>query len=145
MAPDNDDDELAALRRKRMAQLLSQQKEQEIQKELRSNADLMLERKIDLSISHLFTPQAVAYLNHIRANNQALHNQIRGILFPIEVVASIDVLLQRIQAGYVPRGVISEIDIQQIERELLGVRSSISYKKRGDKERVDIGSLFKGD
>nr|MDO8116351.1 hypothetical protein [Candidatus Sigynarchaeota archaeon] len=145
MPPENDDDELAALRRKRMAQLLAQQKDNEIRKELHLNADLLLERKIDRAISHLFTPVAISYFNQLRSNNKALYDKIRNILFPIEVVAQIDVLLQRIQAGYVPRGVISDIDIQQIERELLGVRPSISYKKRGEKERVDIGSLFKGD
>ena len=140
----SDDDELAELRRKKMLELLSRQQEQKNREEQQENASNLISKKVDLALQYLFTPQAKAYFNTLKENNPSLHQRIKSMLFPPEVVFRIDLLIQRIQAGMVPRGIISEIDIQQIERDLLGVKSTISYKKRGEKERVDLSSLFKG-
>lgn len=140
-----DDDELAELRRKKMLEMLSRQQAEQDRQVLQENAEAMLQRKVDLAASHLFTPQALAYFIEMKKRNPTLHEKVLAMLFPPEVVYRIDLLLRRIQAGMVPRGVISDIDIQQIERELLGIKSTISYKKRGEKDRLDLSSLFKGE
>lgn len=138
-----DEDELAALRRKRMAEMMAAQKQAKMKDELVSNASAMFERKVQLALSYLLRPDAKQYLDKMKENNEQLYNTILGELFPPQVLMSIDNLLRGIQIRQVPSGIISLVDIQQLEREFLGIKSSISYKKRGEKERVDIGSLFK--
>jgi hypothetical protein len=81
----------------------------------------------------------------MKNRNMQLYETIKNKLFPPEVVLNIDLLLMRIQRGYVPRGIISELDIQYLERELLGIKSTIKYKKRGEDGRMDLSSLFKNN
>ncbi|MEX2680653.1 MAG: hypothetical protein Q6373_003585 [Candidatus Sigynarchaeota archaeon] len=141
----DEDDELAALRRKKMAELMARQKEEKLRQELSQNAEAILEQKIDACMQFLMAPDAYAYLKKMKASNPQLHARIKGLLFPPEVLARIDLLIANIRSGRVPRGDIWLVDIQQIERELLGIKSTISVKKRGERERVDIGALFKGN
>lgn len=141
----DDDDELAALRRKKMAALLDRQKEDKLRQELQQNANAIFDQKIEFCLSFLLKEDAYAYLNNMKKTNPQLYGKIRELLFPAEVLLRIDLLIDNIRSGRVPRGDIWLIDIQQIERDLLGIKSSISYKKRGEKERVDLSSLFKGD
>ncbi|MFX0101460.1 MAG: hypothetical protein ACFFCS_17935 [Candidatus Hodarchaeota archaeon] len=145
MAGEDDDEELAALRRKRMAALMAKQKQAELNKELEENAQFFLEKKIAGAIGHLFAPDAYEYFEQIKTNNPALHEQIMAQLFPPVVILNIDILLAKIRAGRVPRGLITLMDIQLIERKLMGVKSTIQYKKRGEEDRLDLSSLFKGD
>ena len=143
MSKEDQDDELAALRRKKMAELLARQKEAEIRKEIETKSDDILEKKINAVKSYLFTQKALIYFNEMKNRNIQLYETIKNKLFPPEVVLNIDLLLMRIQRGYVPRGIISELDIQYLERELLGIKSTIKYKKRGEEGRMDLSSLFK--
>lgn len=128
-----------------MAELMAKQKRAEKEKELEDNAQFFLEKKIEAAVSYLFTPDAHEYLGRIKANNTALHERIMAQLFPPVVMLNIDILLAKIRAGRVPRGLIGLTDIQLIERKLLGVKSTIQYKKRGEDDRLDLSSLFKGD
>nr|MDO8113709.1 hypothetical protein [Candidatus Sigynarchaeota archaeon] len=145
MSGNDDDDELAALRRKKMAELVERQKAAKLQHELNENAEAMFDRKIDYCIAFLLAPDALAYFTSMKKSNPQLHTRIKDLLFPAEVLLKIDLLIANIQSGRVPRGDIWLVDIQQIERDLLGVKSTISYKKRGEKERTDLSSLFKGN
>jgi hypothetical protein len=142
--PDEDDD-LAALRRKRMAELMAKQKGDKLRQELSQNAEAMLDQKIEFCLQILMAPDAYAYFKSMKASNPQLHERIKGLLFPPQVLFKIDMLVANVRSGRVPRGDIWLVDLQQIERELLGIKSSISVKKRGDRDRMDIGSLFKGN
>nr|MDO8087404.1 hypothetical protein [Candidatus Sigynarchaeum springense] len=139
----DEDDELAALRRKKMAELMARQKDEKLRQELSQNAEAILEQKIDACMQFLMAPDAYTYLKNMKKSNPQLHARIKGMLFPPEVLFRIDLLLANIRSGRVPRGDIWLVDIQQIERELLGIKSSISVKKRGERDRTDIGALFK--
>ncbi|MHA1680208.1 MAG: hypothetical protein ACTSUE_04320 [Promethearchaeota archaeon] len=145
MPDDNIDDELAALRRKRMAEMMKQQQVMKLEKEIEENAGAIFEQKLQAAISFLLAPEAYTYLQNMKQRNKRVHDVIINRLFPPEVMMSIDKLLYVIRLGRVPRGIISIVEIQQLEREILGIKSSISYKKRGEKERVKISSLFKSD
>lgn len=138
-----DDDELAALRRKKMAELMARQKDEKLRQELSQNAEAILDQKIEFCMQFLMAPDAYAYFKAMKESNPQLHARIKGLLFPPEVLFKIDLLVANIRSGRVPRGDIWLVDIQQIERELLGIKSSISFKKRGERERMDIGALFK--
>ena len=105
----------------------------------------MLDKQIDFCLQFLMAPDAYAYFKSMKASNPQLHERIKGLLFPPEVLFKMDLLMANIRSGRVPRGDIWLVDIQQIERDLLGVRSTISVKKRGERDRMDIGSLFKGN
>ncbi|HME52828.1 MAG TPA: hypothetical protein VKM55_11465 [Candidatus Lokiarchaeia archaeon] len=140
----DDDDELAALRRKKMAALLERQKEDQLRQELKQNVSAAMEQKIEYCLSFLLRPDAYAYLNNMKKTNPAVYRKIKDLLFPAEVLLRLDLLVANIRSGNVPRGDIWLVDIQQIERDLLGIKSTISYKKRGEKDRVDLSSLFKG-
>ena len=141
----SDDDELAALRRKRMAEIMAKQKDEKLRQELNQNAEAMLDQQIEFCLQFLMAPDAYAYFKNMKASNPQLHERIKGLLFPPEVLFKMDLLVANIRTGRVPRGDIWLVDIQQIERDLLGIKSSISVKKRGERDRMDIGSLFKGN
>jgi DNA-binding TFAR19-related protein (PDSD5 family) len=141
----DDDDELAALRRKKMAELVARQKGEKLQHELNSNAEAMLDQKIEYCMQVLMAPDAYAYFSNMKKTNPRLHERITALLFPPQVLFKIDALVANIRSGQVPRGDIWLVDIQKIEREMLGVKSSISVKKRGEKDRVDIASMLKGN
>jgi DNA-binding TFAR19-related protein (PDSD5 family) len=141
----SDDDELAALRRKRMAEIMAKQKDEKLRHELNQNADAMLDKQIEFCLQFLMAPDAYAYFKNMKASNPQLHERIKGLLFPPEVLFKMDLLVANIRSGQVPRGDIWLVDIQQIERDLMGIKSSISVKKRGERDRMDIGSLFKGN
>ncbi|NMC04404.1 MAG: hypothetical protein GYA24_04290 [Candidatus Lokiarchaeota archaeon] len=140
-----DDDELAALRRKRMAELMAKQKDEKLRQELSQNAEAILEQKIEFCLQFLMAPDAYAYFKNMKASNPQLHARIKGLLFPPQVLFKIDLLVANIRSGRVPRGDIWLVDIQQIERDLLGVKSTISIKKRGERDRMDIGALFRAN
>jgi hypothetical protein len=141
----SDDDELAALRRKRMAELMAKKKDDKLRQELSQNAEAMLDQRIEFCLQFLMAPDAYAYFKNMKSSNPQLHERIKGLLFPPEVLFKMDLLVANIRSGRVPRGDIWLVDLQQIERDLLGVKSSISVKKRGERERMDIGALFKGN
>jgi DNA-binding TFAR19-related protein (PDSD5 family) len=140
-----EDDDLAALRRKKMLEMMARKKEMEAQQASSQMLSSQIERKVDSAISWLFTPAALAYFNAMKQSNPELYARIRDILFNGDVMQNIDRLLTLIQMGRVPRGIINDVEIQQMERDILGIKSSISYKKRGEKERMDLGALFKGE
>ena len=141
----DEDDELAALRRKKMAELVARQKDEKLRQELSQNADAILDQKIEFCLQFLMAPDAYTYFKNMKASNPQLHARIKGLLLPPEVLFKMDLLIANIRSGRVPRGDIWLVDIQQIERELMGIKSSISVKKRGERDRMDIGSLFKGN
>jgi hypothetical protein len=139
----DDEDELAALRRKKMAELIEKQQQDKLRQEVHHSVSAAMDQKIEFCISFLLKPDAYAYLNNMKTSNPMVYKRIKDLLFPAEVILRLDLLVANIRTGRVPRGDIWLVDIQQIERDLLGIKSSISYKKRGEKERVDISSLFK--
>lgn len=139
------DDELEALRRKKMKEMLARQQKMQAEKEYKENSQIMMQQNIRNALAYLLAPNAYEYLEKIKDKNKRLYDTIITRLFPPEIMLKLDSLLYAINVGRVPRGVIPLIEIQHLEREILGIKSTISYKKRGEKERTDLSSLFKGD
>ncbi|MBD3188453.1 hypothetical protein GF325_16600 [Candidatus Bathyarchaeota archaeon] len=139
------DDELEALRRKKMKEMLARHQKMQAEKEYKENSKIMMQQNIRNALAYLLAPNAYEYLGNIKEKNKRLYDTIISRLFPPEIMLKLDSLLYAINIGRVPRGVIPLIEIQHLEREILGIKSTISYKKRGEKERTDLSSLFKGD
>ncbi len=137
--PSSDDFELERIRMEKMQQILKakQMSEQQSKQKNVTAAD-----KINMLLKVLMQPAAQQYLNGIKQRNISLYNQIRSELFPPEVMAELDLLIQYYRQGMIRQGVISETDIQLLERKLLGVGSQIRVKKQGEKE-VSLGSFLK--
>ena len=66
----------------------------------------------------------------LEQRNISLYNQIRSELFPPEVMAELDLLIQYYRQGMIRQGVISETDIQFLERKLLGVGSQSGSRNK---------------
>ncbi|MHA1697451.1 MAG: hypothetical protein ACTSWN_01280, partial [Promethearchaeota archaeon] len=137
--------ELKYLRMKKMAELLAKKRDAMLKKKLQENTEKMLSYKVNSVLSFLLRPDAYSYLMKIKEKNPKLYERIKAELLPPQIIHNIDRIIYVINAGRIPRGIISLINIQQIEREILGIKSTIKYKKRGEKERVDISALFKGE
>ena len=57
--------------------------------------------KIDMLLKVLMQPAAQQYLNGIKQRNISLYNQIRSELFPPEVMAELDLLIQYYRQGMI--------------------------------------------
>ncbi|MHA1793707.1 MAG: hypothetical protein ACTSVI_13775 [Promethearchaeota archaeon] len=145
MNANEQDDDLLELRRKKMKEMLERQKQLQFKKELEKNTQFMFEKKIQAVVSYLLAPDASDYLHKLKETRVEVYKRIVGQLFPAQVLASIDTLIALIQSGRIPRSIIRLVDVQQLEREILGIKSTISIKKRGEDKRVDLASFLKGD
>jgi hypothetical protein len=140
----NDEDQDQELKRLRMARmqaflLQKQQSTQQAQQIVPTLAD-----KIDQVMNVLLAPNALQYIQLIHQRNITAYNAIRQRLFPSQIIAEIDLLITYLNQGMIRRGVISRTEIQHLERQVLGIKSSITVKKQGH-EAKSLGHYLHDD
>lgn len=135
---DDIDPELRRLRLKRMQQIMAMQK-----KEKPSNNHVeTTQQKLERVLKIIMMPDAYAYFKEIERRDSKLYSTILGMIIPPDIMAQIDVLLMYMAQGMLRTGVITLIDIQQIERRILGIGPKITVKKRNE-EATSLGSFLK--
>jgi hypothetical protein len=92
----------------------------------------------------LLAPAARNYLAQIHENNVSAYNQIRQILFPPQIIAEIDQLIYYLRNGMIRQGVITLVEIQRLERKVLGIESRITVKRQGH-EATSLSSYMKAE
>ncbi len=137
----SNDDDLDAIRKKKMAQFLNIKKQQEAQKDIGRDYAF----KKDLVLKAVFQPDAWAYLEQLRKTNAPLAQQILNEFITPEVEMQLDMIMSLIAQGRIQQQVVPVDEIQYIERQILGVKSRIQVKRRGEKEAVDLSSFLKSD
>ena len=138
----NDEDhELKRLRMQRMQAILKQKQQATQQSERKIP---ILADKIDAVMQVLLAPNALQYLLTIKTRSVQAYNSIRQRLFPPQIISEIDLLMTYLQQGMIRRGVISITEIQQLERQVLGIGSSIKIKKQGQ-EATSLGNYLKDE
>jgi DNA-binding TFAR19-related protein (PDSD5 family) len=135
------DDDLEAIRKKKMAQFLNIKKQQEAQKDI--GRDFAFKK--DLVLKALFQPDAWAYLEQIRKNNPMVAQQIVNEFITPQVEMQLDLLMALLAQGRIRQQVVPIDDVQYLERQILGVKSKIQVKRRGEKEAVDLSAFLKSD
>ena len=124
----DEDDELRRIRMQKMQEILKQNK---LAEQRSQRAEMPTDNKIDQILAILLAPNANQYLSAIKERNYDLYIKIRQKIFPPQIMSELDLLMQYLRQGMIRRGVISVIEIQQIERKILGIGSSITIKKQG--------------
>jgi len=135
------DMELKRIRLQKMQELMRQKQEAEARAKQKIPT---IQDKIDMLLRVLMQPAALQYLNEIRTRNLSLYNQIRASFFPAEIMAEIDILIQYLRQGLIRTGIISLDEVQLLERQILGISSSITVKKQGEKA-TSLSSFLKDD
>lgn len=135
---DEFDHELEKLRLKRMQQVLAMQKQQQAQKA----QILTINQKIDTVLRVILQSDAYAYLKDIEKRDPTLYENIKSALMPPEFLNEIDLLLQYHAQGQLKYGVIPLIDIQYLERQILGIGPQITIKKRHE-DAKSLNSFLK--
>lgn len=136
-----EDHELKRLRMQRMQAILKQKQQATAQAERKIPT---LADKIDQVMQVLLAPNALQYLLNIKARSVQTYNTIRQNLFPSQIVSEIDLLMTYLRQGMIRRGVITITEVQQIERQVLGIGSSITIKKQGQ-DAKSLGGYLKDD
>lgn len=135
------DDELRRIRMEKMQEILKQNKLAEQQSQ---RAEMPTDNKMDQILAILLAPNANRYLSAIKERNYDLYIKIRQKIFPPQIMSELDLLMQYLRQGMIRRGVISVIEIQQIERRILGIGSSITIKKQGQDAKT-LSNFLKDD
>jgi len=135
------DDELHRIRMQKMQEILNKQK-QAVQRSQR--VEMPIDKKMDQILAVLLAPNANHYLSAIKERNYDLYAKIRQKIFPPKIMPELDLLLQYLRQGMIKRGIISLIEIQQIERQILGIGSSITIKKQGQDAKT-LSNFLKDD
>ena len=138
---DDADLELKRIRFQRLQELMRQKQEAEARAKHRAPT---LADKVDMLLRVLMQPAANEYLNEIRKRNLQLYNQIRSGFFPPEIMAEIDTLMEYYRQGMIRTGIISLDEVQILERQILGISSTITVKKQGEKA-TSLSSFLKDD
>ncbi len=136
---DDEDFELKRIRMRKLQRIMEQKKKQE---EKKNKKTLSVAEKIDRLLKVILSPQAQQYLEEIKQKNMELYNKIRSQLFPPQISSKIDILLMYLQRGMIRSGIINKRDLQHLERKILGVKSKITIKKRGE-ESLSLDSFLK--
>ena len=136
--PQETDHELERIRLKRMQNVLrfQQQKKQE------NNSVQTIQNKIRTVLNVILTPDARAYLSDIETRDSTLFTKIRNMILPSQITSQIDTLLMYFNRGMLRKGVISMVDIQYIERQILGIGTKITVKK-SNHESTDLSSFLR--
>ncbi len=135
------DDDLDAIRKKKMAQFLNIKKLQETQKDI--GRDFAFKK--DLVLKAVFKPDAWAYLEQIRKTNPAVAQQIVNEFITPQVEMQLDLIMSLIAQGRIRQQVVPIDEIQYLERQICGIKSKIQVKRRGEKDAVDLSSFLKSD
>jgi DNA-binding TFAR19-related protein (PDSD5 family) len=141
MPTDDEDQELKRIRMARMQNLLKQKQQAQLASEHHPPS---LADKIDQVLQVLLAPAARNYLAQIHENNVSAYNQIRQILFPPQIIAEIDQLIYYLRNGMIRQGVITLVEIQRLERKVLGIESRITVKRQGH-EATSLSSYMKAE
>ena len=136
---DDEDFELKRIRMRKLQRIMEQKKKQE---EKKNKQTLSVAEQIDRLLKVILSPQAQQYLEEIKQKNMELYNKIRSQLFPPQISSKIDILLMYLQRGMIRSGIINKRDLQHLERKILGVKSKITIKKRGE-ESLSLDSFLK--
>lgn len=135
----NEDLELERIRLQKLSQIMKAKQAAE----MRANQKIpTTAEKVDLLLKVLMQPDAMAYFNEIKKRSVSVYNAVRAQLFPPDVMAELDTLMNYYRQGMIQQGIISMTEIQLIERQVMGVSSSITVKKQGEKA-VGLGSFLK--
>jgi len=137
---DEMDHELEKLRLKRMESLLRQQQE----KTQKISNTPTHEDKIRMVLQVIMTPDAYEYYCGIEHRDKAVFQRIQQIILPPEVMQQLDLLIAYMSRGMLRSNIIDIIQIQQLERRILGVGPKITVKKR-DGDSTDLNSFLKNN
>ena len=140
-ADEEEDQELKRIRMARMQNILKQKQQAQVASQQHAPS---LAEKIDQVMQVLLAPAARNYMEQIHSNNVSAYNQIRQILFPPQITMEIDQLIYYLRNGMIRQGVITLVEIQRLERRVLGVESRITVKKQGH-EATSLSSYMKTD
>ena len=135
----DEDQELKRIRMARMQNILKQKQQAQVESHAPSLAE-----KIDQVMQVLLAPAARNYMEQIHHNNITAYNQIRQILFPPQITVEIDQLIYYLRNGMIRQGVITLVEIQRLERKVMGVESRITVKRQGQ-EATSLSSYMKAD
>ena len=135
------DDELRRIRMQKMQEILKQKK---LAEQRSQRTEMPTDNKMDQILAILLAPNANHYLSAIKERNYDLYIKIRQKIFPPQIMSELDLLMQYLRQGMIRRGVISVIEIQQIERKILGIGSSITIKKQGQDAKT-LSNFLKED
>ncbi|MHA1562009.1 MAG: hypothetical protein ACTSPA_07760 [Promethearchaeota archaeon] len=124
----SEDEELNRIRRQKMQEILDKNRQAEQRSQ---RVEMPIDKKMDQILAVLLAPNANQYLSIIKERNYELYSKIRQKIFPPKIMPELDLLLQYLRQGMIRRGVISLIEVQQIERQVLGIGSTITIKKQG--------------
>lgn len=130
--------ELEELRLRKMQKVLATQQMQLKKKEQKQT----IQQKILIILKVLLTNDAFQYLQNIHGRNQDLYMKIRQNIFPSNLISQLDTLLLYLNRGMLRTGIISLTNIQYLERQILGISSKITIKKR-NQESTDLTSFLK--
>ncbi len=137
----SNDDDLEAIRKKKMAQMLNIKKQQDAQKDI--GRDFAFKK--DLVLKAVLQPDAWTYLEQIRKTNPVVAQQIVNEFITPQVEMQLDLIMSLIAQGRIQQQIVPIDEIQYLERQILGVKSRIQVKRRGEKEAVDLSSFLKSD
>lgn len=135
------DDELQRIRRQKLQEMLNKKK---LAEQRSQRVEMPIDKKMDQILVVLLAPNANYYLSAIKERNYELYVKIRQKIFPPKIMPELDLLLQYLRQGMIRCGVISLIEIQQIERQVLGIGSSITIKKQGQEAKT-LSNFLKED
>jgi programmed cell death protein 5 len=125
------DEELEAIKRRKMMELMQKNLAQKQEKEKQENAQSEQAERKEMVLKYVLLPDGLNYLKSLRDTKPQIAEQIEDAI--IVLVAQ-----RKIQRK------LDKIDIMRAERKLEGVEPRIMYKKRGEDHPVDIEEKLKG-
>jgi len=125
------DEELEAIRRRKMIELMQRSLVQKEKKEKQQDPQQELKEKKEMVLKYILLPDALNYLENLKSTKPKIVEQIEDAVIVL-------VAYRRIQRK------LDKIDIMRIERKLEGVEPRIMYKRRGEEEPIDLEEKLKG-
>lgn len=125
------DEELEAIKRRKMMELMQKNLSQKQQKEKQENVQKELEEKKETVLKYVLMSDALNYLENLRKTKPKIAEQIEEAI--IVLVAQKRILRK-----------LDKIDIMRVERKLEGVEPRIMFKPRGEEQPIDIEQKLKG-
>lgn len=125
------DDELEAIKRRKMMELMHKYLAQKQQEDKQEDAQKELTEKKEMVLKYVMLPDALSYLENLRKNKPKIVEQIEDAVIVL-------VAYRRLQRK------IDKIDVMRIERKLEGVEPRIMFKRRGEDHAIDIEEKLKG-
>jgi DNA-binding TFAR19-related protein (PDSD5 family) len=123
--PVNDDEsELAMIRRKKMAEMIAREKQVQAEKEKKAKSTAEREKLL----TRFLAPDALHYLNSVRTKEPAIAGRLEDIILYLVVYRGI-------------RQTFSQVDVMYIERQIKGEGPKIRIQRDG--ETSDFGAYVK--